>query len=64
MAKAGSIGVLRQVLVKGVVRSWSGKARQYVVVTAFGIRADVACLPALAPIGVASELQLLRSRFY
>jgi len=46
-----------------VVYSWLGKARQYVVITAFGTRVDVACLPALAPIGVAGELRSLRGRF-
>jgi len=63
VAEAGSIRVLQQVLVEGVVRGWSGEACQYVVVTAFGIRADVACLPAPAPIGVAGELRSLYSRF-
>jgi len=56
VVKAGSIGVLQRVLVKGVVYSWLGEARWCVVVTAFGVRADVACLPALAPVGVAGEL--------
>jgi len=57
------IRVLRQVLVKGVVRGWSGEARQCVVMTAFSIRADVACLPTLAPVGVASELRSLHGHF-
>ena len=47
-----------------MVRGWSGEARRCVVVTAFGARAVVACLPTLAPIGVADEFQLLRSCFY
>jgi len=53
---AGSIGVLRRVLVEVVVRSWSGKARRCVVVTAFGIVVVVAGLPTPAPVGVAGEL--------
>ena len=56
MAEAGLIGVLRRVLVEGVVYSWSGEARWCIVVTAFGVRVDVACLPTLAPIGMAGEL--------
>ena len=56
MAVAGSIGVLRRVLVKVVVRSWLGEARRCVFVTAFGIAAVVACLPTPAPVGVAGEL--------
>jgi len=63
VAEAGSIGVLRQVLVKGVVRSWSGEARRCVVVTAFSVRVDVACLPTPAPVGMAGELRSLRGRF-
>jgi len=63
VAEAGLIGVLRQVLVKGVVCGWSGEACWCVVVTAFGVRVDVACLPALAPVGVAGELRLLRGCF-
>jgi len=47
-----------------VVCGWLGKARWYIVVTAFSIRVVVTCLPTLAPIGVANEFQLLRSRFY
>jgi len=64
MAEVGLIRVLQQVLVKGVVYSWLGEARYCVVITAFSIRVDIACLPALAPIGIASELQLLYGRFY
>jgi len=63
VAEAGSIRVLRRVLVEGVVYSWSGEARWCVVITAFGTRVDVACLPTPAPIGVAGELRSLRSRF-
>jgi len=64
VAEAGLIRVLQQVLVKGVVHSWSGKARWCVVITAFSARVDIACLPTPAPVGVAGELQSLRSRFY
>ena len=39
-------------LVKGVVRSRSGKAYRCVVVTVFSIGAVVAYLPTLAPIGI------------
>ena len=55
MAEAGSIGVLRRVLVKGVVCGWSGEARRCVDVTAFSIRVVVAYLPTLAPIGIANK---------
>ena len=53
---AGLIRVLQQVLVKVVVRSWSGEARWCVVVTTFSVVAVVACLPTLAPVGVAGKL--------
>jgi len=56
VAVAGSIGVLRRVLVKVMVRSWLGEARQCVVVTAFSVVVVVAGLPTLAPVGVAGEL--------
>jgi len=49
------IGVLQQGPAEGVVRGWSGEACWYIVVTAFGARAVIACLPTLAPIGVADE---------
>ena len=46
-----------------MVCGWSGEARRCVVVTAFGARAVVACLPTPAPVGVADEFRSLRSRF-
>jgi len=55
VADAGLIRILRRVLVKGVVYSWLGEARQYIVMTAFGAKAVVTCLPTLAPIGIAGE---------
>jgi len=63
VAEAGLIGVLRRVLVKGVVRGWLGEARWCVVMTAFSARVDVACLPAPAPVGMAGELRSLYGRF-
>ena len=47
-----SIGVLRRVLVKGVVCSRLGEARRCVVIAAFSIGTVVAYLPTLAPIGI------------
>jgi len=52
VAEAGLIGVLRRLLVEGVVRGGPGKVRGCAVVTAFGAGAAVACLPTPAPIGV------------
>jgi len=59
VAKVGLIRVLRRILVDGVVRGWSGVTCRCVVITAFGVRAVVAYLPTLAPIGIASEFQSL-----
>jgi len=55
MAEAGLIRVLRRILVNSVVRNWSGKAYQYVVITTFSIRAVVTYFSALASIGIASK---------
>ena len=52
----GLIGVLRQVLVEVIVRSWSGEACRCVVVTAFGVAVVIAGLPTPAPVGVAGKL--------
>jgi len=52
MTVAGSIGVLRRLLVEVVVRGGSSKAYGCAVVTAFRAGAAVACLPTPAPIGV------------
>jgi hypothetical protein len=52
---AGSIRVLRRLLVKGVVRGRSGEARRCVVVTVFSVGAVVAYLPTLASIGVVNR---------
>ena len=46
-------------LVKGVIRSRSGKARRWVFVTAFSIEVVVAYLPTLAPIGITDEFRSL-----
>ena len=56
MAVVGLIGVLRQVLVEVVVRSWLGKARRCVVITAFGVVVVIAYLLTPAPVGVAGKL--------
>ena len=63
MTIVGSIGVLRRVLVKGVVHSGLGEARRRVFITAFGVKVVVAYLPTLAPIGVTNEFRSLRGRF-
>jgi hypothetical protein len=55
MTVVGSIRVLRRLLVKGMVRGGSGKARRCVVVTTFGVGTAVAYLPTLAPIGVVNR---------
>jgi hypothetical protein len=57
---AGLIGVLRRLLVEGVVRGGLGGACGCVVVTVFSVGAVVACLPTLAPIGVVDRF---RGRF-
>ena len=46
-----------------MVCGWSDKACRCVVITTFGTRVDVACLPTPAPIGVAGELQSLYGYF-
>jgi len=43
------------VLVKGVVRGRLGEARGFIVITAFSIRAVIAYLPTLAPIGITNK---------
>ena len=48
-------------LVAGVVRGGLSEARGYAAVTAFSIGAVAACLPTLAPIGIANEFL---GRFY
>ena len=55
MTVVGSIGVLRRVLVKGVVRGGLGEARGCVVMAAFSIGTVVAYLPTLAPIDIANR---------
>ena len=54
-----SIGVLRWVLVGGVVCGQLSEAREQDVVTAFGAKAIIVYLPTSTPIDIINKLQLL-----
>ena len=59
MTVTGLIGVLRRVLVTGVVCGKSGEARRCIAMTAFNIGLVIAYFPTLAPINIADEFQSL-----
>jgi len=56
---AGLIRVLRRALTKDIVRSKSGKAYRYIVITAFSVRAVMVYLLTLAPVSIIDRFQLL-----
>ena len=57
MIIAGSIRVLQQILVEGVVYSRSGKALRYALITTFSTKAVIAYLPTLAFVGIVDGFQ-------
>ena len=64
MTVAKSIGVIRRVLIGGVLRSGLDEAYKLAFITVFSIKVVVAYLPTLAPISIVDKFQLLQAFFY